>query len=252
LLLEAMAEVHAERPVELSLIGPVDAGFEEPLVQSITRLGLAGVVTRLGPIEHDDLPRVIASATLCVAPHASDETDRPLSSYPTKVLEYMACRRPVVAPRRPAVAELMREGQEGLMFEAGNVRDLAAKILVLLGDPELRANLAEAGYRAARERHPASATRRSLLEVYAGLAPPEMWGASPAGSIPSTEIPASPESTTSRHPSLRDATVRRVPPPDPGPERRPEQLPGQVEDAAVESTQPAAPPASEEPTPRSS
>jgi glycosyltransferase involved in cell wall biosynthesis len=216
LLLEAAREIVQHRRIELCLVGPVVPGFEEPLVQAIDRLGLEDVVRLLGPVEHGDLPRVICSATVCVAPHAADENDRPLSSYPTKVLEYLACRRPVVAPRRPAVRELIEEGREGLMFTPGDVRDLAAKVLVLLGDPALRARLAEAGYRAARERHPASGTRRSLLAIYNRLAPPELWGPSPAGAQPSTEIPASPETTTARHPSLRDSTVRRAPPPDPG------------------------------------
>ncbi|HEY3357609.1 MAG TPA: glycosyltransferase family 4 protein [Polyangia bacterium] len=238
LMLEAAREIVQHRAIELWLAGPVDPGFEEALDQATERLGLQSVVRRLGPVEHGDLPRVISSATVCVAPHAADEHDRPLSSYPTKVLEYLACRRPVVAPRRAAVAELMKEGQEGLMFTPGDVRDLAAKVLVLLGDPELRARLAEAGYRAARERHPASAARRALLEVYARLAPPEMWGPCPTGPVPSTEIPAATDTTTARHAPLRDSTQRRMPPPDPG---RPHAEP------PVESTRPDLPALPEEP-----
>ena len=56
-------------------------------------------VERLGAIDHDDMPRVIAQATVCVAPAAPD-SERPLATFPTKLLEYMACRRAVVAPRR--------------------------------------------------------------------------------------------------------------------------------------------------------
>ena len=221
LLLEAVKEVAQQEQVELCLAGLVEPGFEAPLSEAIEHLGLAGVVKRLGAVEHGDLPRVVASATLCVAPHAPDSHDRPLAAFPSKVLEYMACRRATIAPRRVAVAEVVREGEFGLLFTPGDVRDLADKILTLLRNPELRGRLAEAGYRAVREARPASATRRALLEVYARLAPPEAWSPASGAAGPSTEIPASPETTTARHSLLR------------GPDRTP--LWPELEDATADT-----------------
>jgi glycosyltransferase involved in cell wall biosynthesis len=43
--------------------------------------------------------------------------------------------RPVVASRLGAMAELVRDGQTGLLFEPGNAQDLAAKVKALLADP---------------------------------------------------------------------------------------------------------------------
>jgi glycosyltransferase involved in cell wall biosynthesis len=198
LLFEAVKQVLAEEKVELALAGPVDPGFEPSLAEAIAHLGLSDVVKQLGAVEHGDLPRVIASATVCVAPHAPDSHDRPLASFPSKIMEYMACRRATIAPRRVAVAELLRDGEFGLLFTPGDVRDLADKILALLRNPELRARLAEAGYRAVREARPASATRRALLEVYTRVAPPELWSPTAGPQGPSTEIPSSPDTTTAR------------------------------------------------------
>ena len=211
LLLEAMKEVRQHEPAELALAGPVDPGFETVLTEAIEHLGLGDVVKRLGPVEHGDLPRVIASATVCVAPHAPDSHDRPLAAFPSKIMEYLACRRATVAPRRLAVAEVLHDGEHGLLFTPGDVRDLAEKILSLLRNPEMRGRLAEAGYRAVREARPASATRRALLEVYARLAPPEVWSPTSGMPGPSTEIPASPDTTTARRSFLRDSGSGSVP-----------------------------------------
>jgi glycosyltransferase involved in cell wall biosynthesis len=211
LLLEAIKEVAAQEKVELALAGLVDPGFDAKLAEAIAKLGLADVVKRLGAVEHGDLPRVIASATVCVAPHAPDSHDRPLAAFPAKIMEYMACRRATVAPRRVAVAEVLRDGEYGLLFTPGDVRDLASKILTLLRNPEMRVRFAEAGYRAVREARPASATRRALLEVYSRLAPPESWSPTDSASGPSTEIPASPDTTTARRSFLRDSSPGQVP-----------------------------------------
>jgi hypothetical protein len=132
-------------------------------------------------------------------------------------MEYMACRRATIAPRRVAVAELVRDGEHGLLFAPGDVRDLADKILSLLRDPEARGRLAEAGYRAVREARPASATRRALLEVYTQLAPPEAWSPTASGPSPSTEIPASPETTTARRSFLQDVDREPLMPDPEGP-----------------------------------
>jgi glycosyltransferase involved in cell wall biosynthesis len=204
LLLEAVKEVVTQEKVELCIAGPVDPGFEASLTEAIEHLGLTDVVTRLGAVEHGDLPRVIASATVCVAPHAPDSRERPLATFPSKVMEYMACRRATIAPNRVAVAEVLRDGEYGLLFAPGDVRDLADKILLLLRNPELRRRLAEAGYRAVREARPASATRRALLEVYTRLAPPEVWSPQSSAPGPSTEIQSSPDTTTARRSLLRD------------------------------------------------
>src|SRR5205807_2099933 len=132
-------------------------------------------VELLGPIDHDDMPRVIAQAAVCVAPASPDARDRPLAGFPTKLLEYMACRRAVVAPRRSSVEEVVEDGQDGLLFEAGDAADLGRALYKLLEDSQLRRALAESGYRRVRQQFPASATRRRLLEAYAQLLPASEW-----------------------------------------------------------------------------
>jgi len=168
-LLRAMVEVASRTDARLVLCGPVDSGFRDVLRTDIEQFGLTDRVDLVGTVDNEDMPRVIAQATVCVAPEALELARRPTALYPTKLLEFMACRRVVVAPRRGTVTMLVTDNEHGLLFKPGDATDLAAQILRLLADPQLRDRMARAGYERVRQRHTASATRRELLIAYAPL-----------------------------------------------------------------------------------
>jgi glycosyltransferase involved in cell wall biosynthesis len=200
LLMRALGRVKQRRPVKLVLAGAIDDGFGPILDDARAENGLdAADVEQLGPIEHDDMPRVIAHSTVCVAPSAPGD-ERPLASFPTKLLEYLACRRAVVAPRRPAVEELIEDGDTGLLFAPGDDADLARAIGRLLDDPDERERIAGAGYERVRAQQPASATRRRLLEAYAQLLPPSSWTPPTQAMSPIDALPSHPDTTTARRP----------------------------------------------------
>jgi glycosyltransferase involved in cell wall biosynthesis len=200
LLLQAIEKVKQKKPVKLVLAGHVVDGFQPLLDEAIDAAGLRDDVELLGALAHDDMPRVIAQAAVCVAPASPDERDRPLAGFPTKLLEYMACRRAVIAPRRPSVLELIDDGQDGLLFEPGDADDLARLIVKLLDERAYREILAEAGYARVRDEQPASATRRRLLEAYARLAPASSWSPPAAAASPVDGLPPNPETTTAKRP----------------------------------------------------
>jgi glycosyltransferase involved in cell wall biosynthesis len=60
---------------------------------------------------------------------------------PLKPLEAMAMAKPVVVSDVAPMLELVRDGQTGLVFHAGDVTDLASKLMRLLRHPELRNQL---------------------------------------------------------------------------------------------------------------
>jgi glycosyltransferase involved in cell wall biosynthesis len=169
-LLRAMVEVcrHAV-DARLVLVGPIAPGFEPVLRSTITELGLSERVDLRGPIDHDEMPSLIASAIVCVAPAAAELSPRPIALYPTKILEYLACRRAVVAARRGTVAMLIDHGREGLLFAPGDAADLARKIVRLIDDQPLREKLAAAGYERVRKEFTASAARRAIKAAYAAM-----------------------------------------------------------------------------------
>lgn len=177
LLLQAMVEVVRAVPARLVLVGPIAAGFEPALRAAIVELGLGGQVELRGAIEHDAMPALIGRATVCVAPTAIDLPRRPYALYPTSLLEYLACRRAVLAPRRGAVTALVEHGREGLLFQPGDAADLAHKLVRLLEDRGLRDRLAAAGYERVRRELNAAAARRAITAAYARLASRAEWQA---------------------------------------------------------------------------
>ncbi len=169
-LIRAMAAIVREVDARLVLAGSMAPKFDQALAEGIRELGLQDKVDVLGPVDHDQLPTLLATATVCVVPAAADLTPNPTVVYPTKLLEYMACKTAIVAPRRDTVLQVVEHNKEALLFEPGDPIDLARKVLRLLGEPALRDKLAANAYERVRKDFTASAARRHLRNAYNVLA----------------------------------------------------------------------------------
>jgi glycosyltransferase involved in cell wall biosynthesis len=103
----------------------------------VRELGLESECEFTGRVPDADVERVLATADVCVSP----DPRNPLNDVSTmnKVLEYMACAKPVVCYD---LREHRYSAGEGALYaEADVVEDLASKIELLLADPELRARM---------------------------------------------------------------------------------------------------------------
>jgi len=99
-----------------------------------------------GALAHDRLPAALASAQIGVAPFdPGRHAPLQLAFYwsPLKVFEYMAAGLPVVAPALPRLQRLVRDGEEGLLYDPEDPRGLDRAIAALV-DPALRARLGAA------------------------------------------------------------------------------------------------------------
>jgi len=118
--------------VAYTLIGAGDS-FEE-LKAMARELGLAGAVEFTGRIPDEQVERILATADVCVTP----DPKNPLNDVSTmnKVLEYMACGRPIVAYD---LREHRYSAGEGALYAEPNREDrLADAIAELLDDPARR------------------------------------------------------------------------------------------------------------------
>ena len=64
---------------------------------------------------------------------------------PVSAIESLAAGRPVVATRVGGVPDVVRDGEDGFLVDAGAVDELAERLARLARDPELRARMGEAG-----------------------------------------------------------------------------------------------------------
>jgi len=176
-LLEAFRELLEYSEANLTLVGPVDEIFSAYLDDALARLGLSPHVSLLGEVDHEEIPRVLSMADVCVCPW-SPTADHALYGCPVKLLEYMACRRAVVAVDEPAIRELLGPRPPVKLVAPENASDLASAVLQLLADDKANRRLAEDGYALVRTQFSASAARRALLTAYEKLYPSgtNLWG----------------------------------------------------------------------------
>ena len=86
-----------------------------------------------------DLPSAIAAADILAFPTLAQE------ALGRSAVEAMACGRPVVASRLGGLPWVVDDGVTGLLFEPGNIEDLAFQLRRLLDDPPLSKRMGEAG-----------------------------------------------------------------------------------------------------------
>jgi glycosyltransferase involved in cell wall biosynthesis len=125
--------VRPELAVRLDVYGRGDS--EPALRQSAADAGIGDVVAFHGRIEIDAVPAAIATADVGLSPTRADEYTR--LSLSTKIFEYAAMGKPVVATRLPLVERTL--GPDAVLgYESGDARGLADAILRLVDDPAER------------------------------------------------------------------------------------------------------------------
>ncbi|MEO7665236.1 MAG: glycosyltransferase, partial [Candidatus Limnocylindrales bacterium] len=128
-----LASGHPALPVHFDVYGRGDSTGD--LVALATELGIADRVTFHGRIPIEAVPAAIARAEIGVAPTRRDPfTDSSLS---TKILEYAAMRRPVVASRLPLVEATFPAGTVAT-YAPGDAEDLASRFLAFVDDAPAR------------------------------------------------------------------------------------------------------------------
>jgi len=142
-LIDAMKQLRARgrHDVKAVLIGD---GPELRHVREAAH-GVEGI-TFTGALPHDRVPACLAAADVGVAPF--DVSAHPALAHefhwsPLKVFEYMASGLPVVAPRIPRLAHVVRDCREGVLYDPADPGGLAAA-LERLTDGTLRHELGAA------------------------------------------------------------------------------------------------------------
>jgi glycosyltransferase involved in cell wall biosynthesis len=118
----------------LCLVG--DGPDRERLEQRASELGVIRDTLFLG--YQEDVAPYYAAFDALVLPSANEGT-------PVSVIEALAAEIPVVATRVGGVPDVVREGEEGFLVDAGDTEQLAERLERLARDPELRRRLGASG-----------------------------------------------------------------------------------------------------------
>jgi glycosyltransferase involved in cell wall biosynthesis len=143
-LVRVLALVTKELPaVKLYLVGSGDDPREiQELTDEAARLSVAASLVLVGQVPHAQALRYVAEADVCVSPFFP--TPILNSTSPTKLVEYMAMGKAVVANDHPEQRLVIAESGAGLCV-AWDETAFAQALLRLLRDPALARNMGERG-----------------------------------------------------------------------------------------------------------
>jgi glycosyltransferase involved in cell wall biosynthesis len=115
------------------------------LKKKVGELGLNGQVLFFGKRPFSEMASFIRQARIGVVPHYRyPQTD---GGAPHKFFQYMSVGKPVLVSNCSTLERIVRTHNSGVVFHAGDVNDLAQKLLTLK-DQSLRKKLGENGRKA--------------------------------------------------------------------------------------------------------
>ena len=128
------------------------------LLQGEMRSALAvhektGAVIFTGSLPSDKVAEYLDASDILVSPHIPMPDGSRFFGSPTKLFEYMAMGKSIVASRLEQLAEVLEHDRTAWLITPGDVDELVEGILRLALDPAKRETLGAAARRAAVERH---------------------------------------------------------------------------------------------------
>lgn len=159
-----LARVRCRHP-DASLVIAGDGPLRPAIEAAAVALGVEESVVFLGPVDHLDMPAVIRTFSVALAPYPELPHDFYFS--PLKVFEYLGCGVPVVASHLGQLAELLQDGAQARLVCPGDLDALASACIELLDDPDGAAAMAARGADDCRERFTWAGNARAVLSSIA-------------------------------------------------------------------------------------
>lgn len=150
ILAEAFALVRTALPeirVRLLMVGD---GLTRPATEAtLARHGATTAVKFTGVVPAHAAPGYLAACDVLVSPHLPNADGTPFFGSPTKLFEYLAMGKPIVASRLDQIETVLDHGRTALLVEPADPADLASALVHTLTDADLRVSLGTAARQAA-------------------------------------------------------------------------------------------------------
>lgn len=160
LLLVSAIDRLVRKGSEIELVLAGDGEMRAELELLIAQCGLQDRVRITGEICSDQVRAEILAARALVLPSFAE-------GLPVVIMEAMALRRPILSTYVAGIPELVRPGQDGWLFPAGDVDALAAVLEEFLATPvAVLESMGEAGYQRVLERHSIDIEAAKLARLF--------------------------------------------------------------------------------------
>jgi glycosyltransferase involved in cell wall biosynthesis len=127
------------------------------------RLGVADRIEWTGALTHAAAVARLSECDVLASPHVPLD-DQAFFGSPTKLFEYVAIGRPIVASSLDQLAEVLEDGRTAVLVRPGDPPALAAGIAAVLREPDQGRGLGDAARLEAERAHRWDDRARSILE----------------------------------------------------------------------------------------
>jgi glycosyltransferase involved in cell wall biosynthesis len=163
-LAEAIKLLPEEARVRFLLVG---SGVLRNDVERILREANAWHrVIMTGAVEHERVPALLDACDVLASPHVPLEDGSEFFGSPTKLFEYMAMGKGIVASRLGQIKDVLTDEETALLVEPGNASDLSEAIMRLTDSRTLREQLGSAARREAIAHHTWTHNAQRVLDAY--------------------------------------------------------------------------------------
>jgi glycosyltransferase involved in cell wall biosynthesis len=121
--------------------------------EALSRVEGSESVIFTGLVPHMSVPRYLDASDILVSPQVPNADGQPFFGSPTKLFEYMAMEKAIVASDMDQLSSVLSHGITAWMVKPGSDTELANAIEYLAGRPELRSLLGRNARAAALQRH---------------------------------------------------------------------------------------------------
>lgn len=158
-LIRAMPEITKEHPkVVLRILGE---GVEYDYLRKLSeRSGIEKNVVFEGVVPHAKTPVYYASTDIVVLPSTWPE---PLSRI---ILEAMASRKPIVATKAGGTPDIVKHGENGILVDINNPKQIYEAIVSLLSDESKRFDMGKRGKEMVKKMFSPSTVSKSYHNIY--------------------------------------------------------------------------------------
>jgi glycosyltransferase involved in cell wall biosynthesis len=163
-LARAIALLPKDARIRFLLVGA--GSLRDEAEQIIREAGFEERAIFTGVVEHERVPVLLDACDVLASPHVPLEDGSEFFGSPTKLFEYMAMGKPIVASRLGQIAEVLEDEKTALLVEPGDAQALAEAILRLARARALRESLGAAARSAATKRHTWAHNAERVLEAY--------------------------------------------------------------------------------------
>ena len=163
-LAEAITLLPDDSGVRFMLVG---AGRLRDEVERIIRhAGKEQQVVFAGHVDHERVPVLLDACDILLSPHVPLEDGSEFFGSPTKLFEYMAMGKGIIASRLGQIADVLVHEETALLVEPGNARQLSEAILRLKGARGLREHMGAEARRIVIAQHTWSHNAQRVLDEY--------------------------------------------------------------------------------------